>query len=46
MVTAIDMHDVIIIATDQGVLVAPRSSAQRVKEVVDALKKAGREDLL
>ena len=29
-----------------AVLVAPRASAQKVKAIVDALKRAGRDDLI
>ncbi len=46
LVTVIDAADLIVVVEGGAVLVAPRSSAQRVKEIVDALKRAGRTDLI
>ncbi len=45
-VTAVGVNDLAIIATRDAVLVAPLSEAQRVKDVVEALKAKGRTDLL
>lgn len=45
-VAVVDGTDLIVIVKDGRVLVAPRASAQKVKAVVEALKAAGREDLL
>lgn len=36
-VTCIDVHDLIVIATRDAVLIMPRGSSQRVREAVDAL---------
>lgn len=46
VVTAIGVRDLVIVATSDAVLVAPRSEAQRVKELVALLEQAGRTDLL
>jgi mannose-1-phosphate guanylyltransferase/mannose-1-phosphate guanylyltransferase/mannose-6-phosphate isomerase len=46
MVAVVDGADLIVVVEDGAVLVAHRASAQKVKSIVDALKKAGREDLL
>lgn len=45
-VGAIGLSDLIIVATKDAVLVAPKSRAQDVKAIVDELKRRGREDLL
>jgi mannose-1-phosphate guanylyltransferase/mannose-6-phosphate isomerase len=45
-VGAIGVSDLIIIATGDAVLVAPKSRAQDVKKIIDELKARGREDLL
>lgn len=45
-VGAIGVSDLIIIATGDAVLVAPKSRAQEVKKIIDELKARGREDLL
>lgn len=45
-VGAIGVHDLIIVATGDAVLVAPKSRAQDVKRIIDELKARGREDLL
>lgn len=37
-VVGIDLSDMIVVATSDAVLVAPKSSAQRVKEAVSALE--------
>ncbi len=46
LVAAAGVSDLIIIAVDDAVLVAPRDNAQAVREIVEELKKRGREDLL
>ena len=43
-VAAVGVSDMIIVSTPDAVLVAPRNRAQEVKQVVDALKAAGREE--
>lgn len=43
---AVGVSDLIIIATGDAVLVAPKSRAQDVKRIVEELKARGREDLL
>lgn len=45
-VAAIGVSDLIIIATGDAVLVAPKSHAQDVKKIIDDLKARGRADLL
>lgn len=40
-IATIDMQDMILIDTPDALLVAPRSSSQKVKDVVDELKKRG-----
>lgn len=40
-ITTIDLHDLMLVDTPDALLVAPRSSSQKVKEVVDELKKRG-----
>lgn len=46
LVAAAGVSDLIIIAVEDAVLVAPRNDAQAVREIVAELKKRGREDLL
>lgn len=45
-VGAIGVSDLVIIATGDAVLVAPKSRAQDVKRIIEELKLRGREDLL
>ncbi len=45
-VAAVGVSDLVIVSTAHGVLVAPRSQAQRVKVLVEEMKLRGREDLL
>lgn len=45
-VAVVGLDDVVVVDTPDAVLVVPRSQAQRVKQVVDALREAGRADLL
>jgi mannose-1-phosphate guanylyltransferase/mannose-1-phosphate guanylyltransferase/mannose-6-phosphate isomerase len=35
---ALDVHDLVIVATERAVLVVPRGQSQRVKEAIDALQ--------
>jgi mannose-1-phosphate guanylyltransferase len=46
LVAIVGMEDVVVVDTPDAVLVMPRSRAQEVKGVVDALKAEGRTDLL
>ncbi len=46
MVAAVGLEEIVVVDTDDAVLVCNKSSAQDVKQVVDLLKKSGREDLL
>lgn len=40
LVAALDLDDVVIVATSDAILVAPRSSAQRVREIVSTLQES------
>jgi mannose-1-phosphate guanylyltransferase/mannose-6-phosphate isomerase len=44
LVTALGVSDMIVVATDDSVLVMPKSRAQDVKTIVDALKLAKRDE--
>jgi len=46
LVTAVGIHDLVVVATRDAVLVVPRDQCQRVKELVELLRAAGRDDLL
>jgi mannose-1-phosphate guanylyltransferase len=46
LVAAIGVEDLVVIATADAVLIVPRAQSQRVREAVEALKKAGRGGLL
>lgn len=46
VVAAIDVNDVILVETDDAILLCSNKSAQRVKEIVDILKKDGKEHLV
>ncbi len=46
LVAAIGVNDLVVVATPEAVLVVPRSEAQKVKGVVDALRKRGWDDVL
>lgn len=46
MVAVCDVEDLIVVVTKDGVLVTHKGGAQKVKAVVEALKAAGRGDLL
>ena len=45
-VAVVGLEDVVVVDTPDAVLVADRARAQQVKAVVDALRAAGRDDLL
>ena len=45
-VGAIGLENMIVVATDDAVLIAPRDRAQEVKTIVEQLKKEERDDLL
>jgi mannose-1-phosphate guanylyltransferase/mannose-1-phosphate guanylyltransferase/mannose-6-phosphate isomerase len=44
LVAAIGVEDLVIVATDDAVAVAPRNHAQAVRELVEALKEGGRSE--
>lgn len=46
MVAGLGLKDLIIVETDDALLICPRSRAQDVKEVVEALKRRKNEDLI
>ncbi|HST35408.1 MAG TPA: mannose-1-phosphate guanylyltransferase/mannose-6-phosphate isomerase [Allosphingosinicella sp.] len=46
MVAVIGVEDLVVVATGDAVVVVPRSRSQEVKDVVEALKLKGLEDLL
>jgi mannose-1-phosphate guanylyltransferase len=46
LITLIGVHDIIVVDTDDALLVTTTAHAQRVKAVVDALKLSGRDDVL
>jgi mannose-1-phosphate guanylyltransferase len=42
LIAAIGIEDLVVIATDDAVLIVPKAMSQRVKDVVEALKEKGR----
>lgn len=46
LLAAIDLDEMIVVDTDDALLVAPKSSAQKVRDLVDRLEDKGRDDLL
>lgn len=46
IVTALDIENIVVVETPDAVLVCSKDKAQDVKQIVDALKAQGREDLL
>lgn len=46
LVAVVGVRDLVVVATTDAVLVVPKRDAQRVKDVVEQLRAAGREDLL
>lgn len=45
-VAAVGIHDLVVVATPDAVLVVPKDAAQRVKDVVDSLRARGWDDLV
>ena len=46
LVAAVGLHDLVVVATRDAVLVVPRDDVQRVKELVETLRARGRDELL
>jgi len=46
LVAVIGVHDLVVVATPDAVLVVPKDQAQRVKELVERLREGGRDGLL
>jgi mannose-1-phosphate guanylyltransferase len=46
LIAAVGVEELVIVATDDAVLVLPKSRAQDVREVVEALKKTNRKEFL
>jgi len=46
LVAAVGVRDLVVVATPDAVLVVPKNEAQRVKQVVDAIRDNGWDDLL
>jgi mannose-1-phosphate guanylyltransferase len=46
LIAAVGVPDVVVVATPEAVLVVPKEQAQRVKELVESLRAAGRTDVL
>jgi mannose-1-phosphate guanylyltransferase len=46
LVAAVGVADIVVVATRDAVLVVPKRDAQRVKELVERLRAAGRNDVL
>lgn len=46
LIAAVGVRDLVIVATDQAVLILPRSRAQDVRQVVAELERTGRDPLL
>jgi hypothetical protein len=42
----VGVRDLVVVATRDAVLVVPKEQAQRVREIVERLQAAGRDDLL
>ncbi len=45
-VTAVDVENLVIVETSDAIMVCAKDKAQEVKKIVDALKEAGRKELL
>lgn len=45
-VALVGVRDLVVVATDDAVLVVPKDRAQEVRQVVDELRRRGRDDLL
>jgi mannose-1-phosphate guanylyltransferase/mannose-6-phosphate isomerase len=46
LVAILDLPDVVVVDTDDALLVMPRASSEKMKSVVDALRAGGRADVL
>jgi len=46
IVSLVGVHDIVVVDTDDALLVTTREHAQRVKDVVDALRLSGRDNVL
>jgi hypothetical protein len=46
MVATYGLTDMVVVATDDAVLVIPKAQAQKVKKIVEALKEARKKDFL
>jgi mannose-1-phosphate guanylyltransferase len=46
LLAAVGIHDVVVVATRDAVLVVPKDDAQRVKDLVTRLQQQGRDDVL
>jgi mannose-1-phosphate guanylyltransferase len=46
LVAVVGVRDLVVVATRDAVLVVPKEQAQRVREIVERLQAAGRDDLL
>ena len=44
LVAATDIHNLVIVATDDAIMVTPKEKDQNVKQIVEALKKDGRDE--
>ncbi len=45
-VSVLGVHDLVVVATADAILVIPKNRAQDVRQIVEAARKSGREDLL
>jgi len=46
LVATLGIHDLVVVATRDAVLVVPKDQAQRVKELVERLQLEGRDEVL
>ncbi|NWG00257.1 MAG: NTP transferase domain-containing protein [Thermoanaerobaculaceae bacterium] len=46
LLAAVGVHDLVVVATRDAVLVVPKDQAQRVKQLVERLQRDGKEELL
>lgn len=46
MIAALGVEDLVVVETDDAILVCPRNATERVKEIVDRLSRDGRSDLV
>ena len=45
-VTGVGLDEMIVVVTDDAVLICPKERVQGVKQIVNKLKQAGRDDLV